>query len=919
MPGAPRRVAVLGAGAVGTLLGGLLAASGADVVLLDPRVSPERRRARSSSTSPTVAAMASPACAAPLPRPTLPAPPDLAVLAVKTFDLAGALDDLRAWPATPVLTIQNGVGAEDLVGRRASRRRARRRLADGPGGAARARTRWAGAAAAASAWRPWPARRTSSSTGSSGCSRGAGLPARRLADARAMKWSKLARQPRRERALGAGRPRPGRDLRRPALFDLERRQLLEALAVMRAQGIRVVALPGANVPLLALGVRLPAPLSRARSCDASSAGPGAASRRRCGSTSGAGRRGPSEVAWLNGPSPAPAPPLGVPTPVNGALAALVDAATVDPDLAAGRRCDPGRSPGPRRLASRRSGPTRGTTVADRRTDAVTREDATVQTLEIEIRNPNGLHLRPLGQFVRTCGRTRSEVTIQNLSTGAGPANAKQMLRVQPLGVRQGHLVRITAEGDDEVEAIAAIRAAIEAGLGEEVRRGAPPAPAGGATPAAAPDRSPAPSGARRPLPPASAPVRRGLPPAPAQARGGRLGARRIIGEGAVAGIAIAPAWRYREHGRRCAAAAARRRGGGDPRGRRGRPRLSSSRSPRGSATPAGPTTPGSSRPRPFSPRIPRSSRRPSSGSPAGHDPAAAVADAAAEAAAMPSPASTTSCSRPARPTCATSAPGSRGSSAARRWPCPSGPSSRSPTTCRRRSPPRSRPRFLLGIALAGGSRTAHAVILARGLGIPCVVGCAGLLEALADAAGRGTGAGARSPSTARPARSSSSPSRGGARAARAARRGPRRPRRARAAAGPRPARARPPTAPACRLVANIGSPDDAAARDRGRRRGRRPLPDRVPLHAAAGTADRGRAGRRLPTDVRGLRPGAPGRRPPRRHRRGQGHPVPPAARRRRTPSSACARSASPTATRSSCGRSCGRSGGRRPSPASSPT
>ena len=45
--------------------------------------------------------------------------------------------------------------------------------------------------------------------------------------------------------------------------------------------------------------------------------------------------------------------------------------------------------------------------------------------------------------------------------------------------------------------------------------------------------------------------------------------------------------------------------------------------------------------------------------------------------------------------------------------------------------------FLRGIALAGGSRTAHAVILARGLGIPCVVGCTGLLEAVDDAASAG--------------------------------------------------------------------------------------------------------------------------------------------------------------------------------------
>ena len=40
------------------------------------------------------------------------------------------------------------------------------------------------------------------------------------------------------------------------------------------------------------------------------------------------------------------------------------------------------------------------------------------------------------------------------------------------------------------------------------------------------------------------------------------------------------------------------------------------------------------------------------------------------------------------------------------------------------------PGFLLGIALSGGSRTAHAVILARSLGIPAIVGIDGLLDAV---------------------------------------------------------------------------------------------------------------------------------------------------------------------------------------------
>src|SRR5437588_53950 len=44
------------------------------------------------------------------------------------------------------------------------------------------------------------------------------------------------------------------------------------------------------------------------------------------------------------------------------------------------------------------------------------------------------------------------------------------------------------------------------------------------------------------------------------------------------------------------------------------------------------------------------------------------------------------------------------------------------------------PALLAGVALEAGSRTAHAAILSRALGIPAVVGARGLLEAAKDAA-----------------------------------------------------------------------------------------------------------------------------------------------------------------------------------------
>jgi phosphoenolpyruvate-protein phosphotransferase len=360
----------------------------------------------------------------------------------------------------------------------------------------------------------------------------------------------------------------------------------------------------------------------------------------------------------------------------------------------------------------------------------------VQTLEIEIRNPNGLHLRPLGQFVRTCGRVRSDVTIQNLATGAGPVNAKQMLRVQPLGVRMGHVVRITADGEDEVEAIATIRAAIEAGLGEEVPSaeapgGEAPAAVSGTTAAPAPTM-PAPGPTVPPVAAPTSPV-----PAAVTSPAPRVDprARRLRGQGAVAGFATAPAWRYREQPPGVAAPQTE-----DP----------------GSAIRAAAVT-AESQLEALAARI-RDAGRPDDAGifeaqavlatdptivdgalervAAGSDPASAVMAAATEAAiVIASLGDELLAARAAdvRDVGARIARILRGETLV----LPDAPviaiADDLPPSVTAEIPAA----FLRGIALAGGSRTAHAVILARGLGIPCVVGCAGLLESVDDATASG--------------------------------------------------------------------------------------------------------------------------------------------------------------------------------------
>jgi phosphotransferase system HPr (HPr) family protein len=90
----------------------------------------------------------------------------------------------------------------------------------------------------------------------------------------------------------------------------------------------------------------------------------------------------------------------------------------------------------------------------------------MQEIELEVRNPSGLHARPASVFVKTAAGFRSRVQIQNLSRGTAPGDAKSILTMLTAGVKQGHRVRITAEGEDEAAAIASLSELVRSGIGE---------------------------------------------------------------------------------------------------------------------------------------------------------------------------------------------------------------------------------------------------------------------------------------------------------------------------------------------------------------------------------------------------------------------------------------------------------------------
>ncbi len=85
-----------------------------------------------------------------------------------------------------------------------------------------------------------------------------------------------------------------------------------------------------------------------------------------------------------------------------------------------------------------------------------------------IKNPHGLHARPGAMLVNTTKKFKSKIQMTNLDGSGKTENAKSLMKVMTLGVKCGHKLQFTAQGEDAQEALAAIGKAINAGLGEKI-------------------------------------------------------------------------------------------------------------------------------------------------------------------------------------------------------------------------------------------------------------------------------------------------------------------------------------------------------------------------------------------------------------------------------------------------------------------
>lgn len=84
--------------------------------------------------------------------------------------------------------------------------------------------------------------------------------------------------------------------------------------------------------------------------------------------------------------------------------------------------------------------------------------------KVTVNNPTGLHLRPAGNLCKEAMKYKSMIKFQFRET---TANAKSVLSVLGACVKSGDEITLTCEGEDEQEALDALVAAVESGLGEQ--------------------------------------------------------------------------------------------------------------------------------------------------------------------------------------------------------------------------------------------------------------------------------------------------------------------------------------------------------------------------------------------------------------------------------------------------------------------
>ncbi|NWG33489.1 MAG: 2-dehydropantoate 2-reductase [Chloroflexi bacterium] len=322
-----------GAGAIGTYIGGSLALAGHQVVFVEqPRVVEELRQrgmrldltldARRKTKDAHRLDSSAFVVVASLEEALRYGPFDLALFALKSFDTAAALEGIKPFAdkMPPILCLSNGVANEPAIAEVLGADRVLYGTVTSAVG-----RRGAGDIVLEKLRGVGIARGHALSEKLNDAFNKAFLNSRLYDDAASMKWSKMLTNLIANPASAILDMTAAQVFAHKDLYRIEIEMLKECLAVMQAQGLQVVDLPGTPVRALAWATKLPLWLSKPFLARAAGAGRGA--KMPSFHIDLYAGRGKSEVDYLHGEVVRAGRQYNVPTPVNQLLTETLMALT----------------------------------------------------------------------------------------------------------------------------------------------------------------------------------------------------------------------------------------------------------------------------------------------------------------------------------------------------------------------------------------------------------------------------------------------------------------------------------------------------------------------------------------------------------------------------------------------------------------
>ncbi len=85
-------------------------------------------------------------------------------------------------------------------------------------------------------------------------------------------------------------------------------------------------------------------------------------------------------------------------------------------------------------------------------------------MEVEIKNADGLHMRPAMQFVDVANRFQCDITVSNIENSV---DGKSIMQMSMLAATHGTKLKIKAEGSDAQQAVNALQRLVEESMFDE--------------------------------------------------------------------------------------------------------------------------------------------------------------------------------------------------------------------------------------------------------------------------------------------------------------------------------------------------------------------------------------------------------------------------------------------------------------------